>query len=247
MPQHAFGKSIRFSLNTIAGEEAIAPYSLVSARIYSSEPSATQIADAGSASTGHLGSRITTWTVGSEPSERIITFDAITDPNPTSTERSEPYYIAVNFLLQSGGPEQTLTELIYLYRVDALTSRVTVTFEDVFKVEPQLRNFRSMAEVSDAIEQAKVEVFNKYESQGRLKSRMFDLHKLNTVVQYKALSILCFGLASQNAPMWFEKGKMHASAFSDAFSASIVGYDIDGDDRPDEDEQVQNVTIYIDR
>lgn len=246
MPAYVFGKSIDFQFCPIVDGVPVAVYSLVSARIYAATPSDEQIADAGAATTGHVGSRITSWADESQFT-KVITFPALVDPNPHSSNEFEPYYIAVNFRYESGGPEVYLTEVVHVYRPDALTSRVSVNYTDLLKVERNLGDYFQPQDLEDFITLAKDEVFLRFAGLNKPVKRLFRLEKLNTCVKYKAVALACFDRYNDNAQAWLKKSQYFDARYDETFRSTDVGFDIEGDDAPAPDERAQNRTIYIQR
>lgn len=246
MPSYVFGKSIDFVFNPIIDGVPVRVYSLTSARIYSNTPTDAQIEDVGQASTGHIGSRVTSWTDDGDFAKKI-TFSALTDSDPHASAEYKIHYVAVNFKYESGGPDVYLTEAIFVYRPDALTSRVTVDYTDVLKLERNLSDFFQPSDLEDFIALAKEEVFARYEGLNKKIKRLFGLEKLNICVKLKATALACFDRYNDNAPAWLRKSEALEKRYDAAFAASQVGYDNDGDDVPTPDEVARTRTVWIQR
>ncbi len=243
--EHFYGKDIVFEYFPLAGEEEIALDSLISARLYgpNTPPTETQRQDVGQLSTGHIGSRVTSWTLvneeGAGPAGYRIVFPAVTDANPGSSTEFDLFYVALNFRAQSGGPELIDDEQIAVYRPDGLTSKVRVTAQDVYGVESKLKNLRSVLWVEAKIELAREELLNRLEARGYPKRRLVNLHKLNLAVKLLAAAYACHDLGGEENPSWFEKASRHRDQADAMFDIAKVGLDTSGGDKPDTGTKVQ--------
>lgn len=237
---HVFGRSIDFRFLPIVDDEDASAYSLVSARIYSAEPTSAQRQNTAS---GHV-EEVTSWTVIAT-GEYSITFAPLTDPSPTSTQGYETYFVAVNFRYQSGGPIEDVVEQIFVFRPDALTSKVSVTPTDVYGLESKIQVLKNDAWVQPKIDVALREVDNKLAAKGVKRSRTFNRDKLKDAVLFRATARCCFDLGSDGANVWMEKGRMWMESSTAALDAVVLGYDVDGDDRPTPEEKSSSGGIYV--
>lgn len=237
---HVFGKSITFRFQPLAKNDAVAVDSLVSARIYADAPTVAQIEDAGGGTTGHI-QRVTSWTP--DENGKLITFSALTDSDPHSTTAFETFHVVVNFKYESTGPEKWLTEVIHVYRPDALTSRVSVEAPDVYALYPRLETLDSLAVINGHIARATKDVFGRYAGLGNERHRMFDLEKLNDTITYRAAALACMAHVVADQAWLTPYGNFQAE-YENAFKNAMPGYDLDGDDVPDPSEALQNRVVY---
>lgn len=243
---HVFGRSIAFHFVPIANGEKVKVHSIVSARIYADSPSEAQIEDHAAALGGFEGSAITQW-VSDSDYLKIITFDALTDADPHSGSEYETYYAVVNFKYESGGPTVFVTEVVHVYRPDALTSRISADYIGVLKVEPKLEDHYTPIEIERFVAEGRDDVLLRYEGMGKETKRLFNLEKLNRAVTYRAAALACVGLYGENARHWLDKYKIRNDQYLEAFNQSRVGYDIAGSDTPAPDEQINVSVAYVDR
>lgn len=241
MPKFVFGKSVDYIFVPTIDGEPLKVDSLVNAYIYSDEPTEAQI-DNG---TGQIGSAVTTWKDEGDYAKKI-TFPALTDDDEHSSEDYESYWVVVKFKYDSGGATKFVKELIHVYRPDALTSRITTQYPDVYALEPRLEDFKSPGDIEVFIAQAKKRVFRRYRGLGLERRRMFNLEELNDATQYLATALACMSLYSQNSPQWKDKFDMRHAEYDEIFAATQVGYDVDGDGAPAADEHANTSnTVYL--
>lgn len=234
--KHVFGKSIYHRERFLIGDEVIFPPSdqLVSARIYTSNPSQTQI----DAHTGHIsGSEITAWSrIGDEMQ---IEFPALTDANPSSTNEYEIYYVVINFKYEAGGEEKFIVRPVLIWRPGSMSSSIRVRAGDVWAKEGKIKDLRgpdpewTNGKITDAVNI----VMNKLRSQGLEKKRLFDLEHLQIATCYLATALCCIDLAGEGNQFWIKKYEVYKALFDSFFTETKVGYDADGDGIQEPDEQ----------
>lgn len=237
--RHLYGRAITFRYIPIAESEEYVAHSLVSARIYgpNSYPSDEQIEDAGSLSTGHIGSRVTTWTLvneeGTGPAEYKITFSAVTDPYPTSRTEYDLYYIALNYRAESGGDVLRDVEQLPMYRPDGLTSKIRVDREAVYRLERRLEEVApSPLWIEDKIQAAVEELLGRLEGRGYEKRKLFNLEKLNGAAAMLACSYACLDRYVDGDTSWREKAITYRDQSDRWFDIAKVGVDFSGGDMP---------------
>lgn len=227
--KHVFGKSIAYSFSPLIDGVPVSANSIVSARLYASEPTNAQKEDSTAVAGGFLGSAVTTW-ASQGKGEYTITFPALTDSAPHSSDSYEDYYVVVSFKFESTGPTVFVSEKIFVYRPDAWTSRITTTFLDVIALESKIEAFKTEAEINRSIELSKDRIFRRLKRLGAERRKMFNLEELNQAVLYLAASLICGDLASEDAQFWMTKADRHFAAYEEIFPASAPGYD-DTDDQ----------------
>lgn len=243
--RHVYGRALTFRYIPIANEESYIAYELVSARIYgpNAYPSDSQIEDAALATTGHLGNRITSWSLvneeGTGDSEYKIVFDAITDTTPANKTDSDLFYVALNYRAQSGGDILRDVEQVEVFRPDGLTSKIRVSAQDVWDLESNIELLDPQAPLwtEAKIEAAIEELLSRLEGRGYSKRRLFNLEKLNAAARRLACSYCCFNLISVGTE-WAEKAKFWREQSDILFEIAKVGLDIAETDTPQPSEKV---------
>ncbi len=238
-----FGKDIAFSFIPLAGNEPTRVDSLVSARVYSSAPSEEQKRDAGSASTGHVGARITAWIDRGEY-EKEIAIPALVDATPFSGAEYETYYVSINFKYQSSGAECFTTEQITVYRPNAITSRISVEETEVIGIDETLGKHRTLGQIKAAIVSAREDIIARYYAMELERRKMFDLQRLNKMTAYLAAARLCIGLYTDRAPHWLDKYKDYKGEFEVLFNRTPISYDHSGTGSVSPEQQEQTGAIY---
>jgi len=243
--EHHYGKAITFNYFPHAGNEAITLDSLVSARLYgpNTPPTEEQLEDAGQASTGHIGARVTSWTLkndeGTGPAGYRIVFPALADSNPGSSEEIDKFYVALNFRAEAGGPVLRDDEQIFVYRPDGLTSKIECTAQQVFGLESKIAKLRTVPFVEEKIDLAMEELLDRLEGRGYAKRRLFNLYKLSLATRMLACSYCCLDLAGEGNTVWERKSVTWRELANQHFEIAKVGVDQSGGDRPEASERVQ--------
>lgn len=233
---HVFGRDIEFLFTPIVNGEPVKVHSLVSARIYSSPPSQTAIEDSPS-DTSEI-EEIATWNSEGDHAKKI-TFSALADSTPHSSNNYEKFYIVVNFLFQSGGDTKFATETIHVFRPDAWQSRITTNFADVYAIEQTLQQFQNPAEVEMRIPGARESTILALEAKGLERRRLFNLERLNRAVAYRVLADYYLDQLSEGTPGAEKKFDLYLSMWQARVDNAGAGYDVDDDDDPDANETVQ--------
>lgn len=232
--RHQFGKQIDFRFIPLAEDEEQSAFELVSARIFSDEPTETQ--QDTPATLGFIQA-VTTWT-NLNPNEYQILFDDIADPDPHSYEEYETYFVTVNYRLESGGATIFTTEQIFIWRADGLTSRISVTPDDIYAHESKIEDLApSPVWVQNKITAAIQAIDDKLAaSQGVKKRFTFNREALNRVVTLLAVALCCRDLAGEGNQFWWEKYREYKAEHETALAVAQLGVDIQQDNRPTPDE-----------
>lgn len=212
---HVFGRSLEFSFTPIIDNEPVEVDSLVSARIFLDEPTDLQLDTP--ATTGYIQA-ITTWK--KKGLERVITFSAIADPSPHSTVDYEQYWVAVNFVMESGGATVFVKEPLYVYRPDAVTSKISTRFDDIYRVEPKLEEHYTIQKINGFIVEAKKDILRWFKGLKIQLKELGNLYELNDACSYLAAQKACFSLASSQEPIWFTKSDKYEAAYERALNSA---------------------------
>lgn len=240
--RNVFGKSVLFPFSVVIDNDRIPVHSLLSARIYSTQPTEAQIEDAGQLTTGHV-ERVTAWT--DEGDHNLISFAALADTAAHSPTRYETFYVVVNFRFRSAGIEKWAVEPIRIYRPDAVSSRVTVTHLDVFNIEPRLKEINTPADIEKFIAGTKKEdVFQRYDALDRPLQHLFDLEHLNNAVKCRAAALACMSHYTDRADHWRVKYDVRTAQYELAFTRARPGFDAERNSTPSPDERGSR-TIFV--
>lgn len=245
MSRYLFGKTIAFSFTPVDGAgEVAAVDSLVSARLYDYPPSEAQVDNSAG---GHL-QEILTWTAGASPADgsKVITFAAVTDTEPHELEEFEEFWVVVNFKYEAAGPAVFAKELIWLYRPNALTSRVTVTSTDIFAQEPKLEDVGITATAANTfVTEAKKQIFRRFKGLGSPQRKLFNLDELNDAVKYLATALACLSKYCREAPEWKDKFDLHMGQYEAVFAATEPGFNPEPLMDPDPTMKAKENVAYI--
>ncbi len=241
--RHVFGRSITFNFIPIAYDEDVAPYSLISARIYSSEPTNAQKANT---DTGHI-EEVVSWTSVSTTEKKIV-FAALTDSNPYDSKFDyEKYYIVVNFKYEASSPTVFTSELIHVYRPDSLTSKIRVLPEDLIKIESKFSEFYQTSELEDKIQVAIDLINKKLLAKGINKRQTFNREDLNTATKFQTLAITCMDLSGESNTDWRFKSSYYEKFCDQLLDTLAVNIDKEFDDKPEANEVNNTNVIWLAR
>lgn len=230
-----FGSAIAFSFTAGEGEQA--PDSIVSARLYADVPTQAQIDDEADA-LGDAVERVTSWSSGTSTNEKVISFAAVDDPDPSDSDDIETYYVVVNFKWDSGGSTVvTRPAGILLRRTTVLTSRFGVVAADVYAVEAKIEALKGDSWTTTKITLAEKEVIA--DLQDRIEG--FELHRLalsdaSELVRFKATELACNDISAETGDRWDTNAKEHAEKYEKRFRTLKARYDYDADGVQEETE-----------
>lgn len=243
--RHLFGRTITFRyIPAVDGEEHTA-YSLTSARIYSSKPTAAQVANT---DTGHI-EEVTSWTLineeGTGPAEYKITFAAIADSDPDSTDPYEKYYVALNYKAQSGSVSLQDWELCPIYREDGFTGKIRVSAQDIYDLDRSIEDLArdEPLAIEAKIDAAREEIVHRIKAQGYPKDQVFNWEELNACTRRLALAYCCFELAGDGNQFWFTKGEKWEASANKMFDSTKFGFDAYNSDDPEPDTKIQTGAV----
>lgn len=236
-----FGRSIAYQFNPIIGDEDTDVDSLVSARLYKDVPTDAQLENQVGAPAPVSSTNTMTGTAG----RYLITFPAVTDPDPHSSNDYETYHVVVNFKYESGGPTVFLQEILWLYRPDALTSSISTVPADIFAWESKLEMLMESAKVATKIDRAIKKVDRDLRAMGYDRRRTFNREKLGDAVELLAVAFCCFDQGGQGNPEWLKKADKYLEWYEEAKKEIPVGYDIAGNDAPAPTESVSTGPIVV--
>jgi hypothetical protein len=242
--KHVFGRTISFRYTPMVDGEDHSAFSLTSARVYSSFPTDAQVENT---TTGHLD-EATSWTAinveGSGSTEYLIAFDPISDPSPHSTSKFEKYFVALNFVVESGATDIFDVEQLFVWREDGVTSKIRCSTQDVYDIDQTIEDVAP----SETWTQGKVnKAIDHYTlllgARGYKRGQTFDMEKISYPTALLAASMCGWDLAKQGNAIWFEKARQWRADADALFDAVKLGYDQDGDDQPEPDESTSTGAV----
>lgn len=229
MARPVFNKAGTFSFTATAGHDAepIAPYSLVSARLYLDAPNDTQIADS-SYTGGDAIENVTSWLVGENPHERLISYSAITDPDPTSDDDYELRFWAVSFRFANGGTIVNQVKPFIVWRPRLVSSRFDCIPEDLYAVEGKIENL--LGNTIAGIKIALAERLVNQDLRGKgIKIPDMEQSDAKDLLRYRALQLCCMDLSNQPNDEWWAKAEAYEKLYMTIRDSIPIGLDSDDD------------------
>lgn len=241
MSDAVFEQAWTFSYTVTKGLDAdtVAPDSLVSARIYADYPTAAQIADTGDTAPGDAIQSIESWSEGTAENEKLITFAAIEDPEPTSSNKWESYYVVISYKLTSGGNTINDVEFLTVHRAEGITARFGVVAADIYAIESKLQTVFS-DKIAAKIALAEVLVAKDLRGDGYDMQRL--LHSsVKELIQYRAAQLACNDLSFESGDVWENKSMAHDREYDTLKKDLPIAYDADDDDDIEPGEETQQI------
>jgi hypothetical protein len=239
MAKYLFEKAMSVSFTAQAGGETIAPYALVSARLYSSAPTAAQKVDDDGVGAVE---KIESWTAGDSTNEKLIAFSAVVDPDSTSTSRYAIYHVAVGYTLEDGGTTVYDVLPIMIWRIKAIGSRFGVAASDLVERESKLSAYNTGTLLTDKISDAEDEVDTDITLEGY---RLEDVAQsdLFLLVLLKAIELKARDLMNEPGDSWGVKAEFYAERYAKRLKTIRIRHDQDGDGIAEESEATINRTF----
>lgn len=167
---------------------------------------------------------ITTWAWNYQKRAWSFTIPAINDPHPDSNIHSRQYWIAINFILQTGGQVQTVIKPLPLVRVVGHDKVVSVTQDDLKKYFPQVEAYSSELQRLAFISQATEEVKAALRAKGYEWAKIQRADRLDLCVIYKALSMIMLGQIQEPNDKFSIKYIEYKQSFSNALDSLKFEY-----------------------
>lgn len=161
MSEYVFGKDILYNLFTYEDGEKITalPTQTVTGYIFRPQPDRA----AALAGTGAISSFTQSLTAGDDIQ---LTIPAVSDPDPTGGVTHYTYWVAVNFVLKTGGQVQTVLRAIEIYRVFGQDSDIGVTTSKVIEVFPDITAYITTSQIESMIALARAEIVADLDNKG---------------------------------------------------------------------------------
>ena len=239
-----------FSVADDVGEQS--GLQLVAARLFSEVPDDATVLDDTVVTGFGFVERVTSWSAGEAANEKLITYSAITDPDPLSISH-ETYYEVLNYQLQSGGPELYEIRPFTLKRPSSLQGRLFCSVEDITDVEYKVGQVRSDTQILTAIAECEDQFIF------RLRRNRWERHRVmegdyNRAFKLFCLARICLSLSDKPGDIWWMKcygdppkilGYM--GEYEEAFSNDPIHEDVDDDGNLTDAEIQTSSVVYFNR
>lgn len=156
---------------------------------------------------------VSTWAWNTQKKAWSFTISAINDPDLSSNIPTRVYWVAINFVLQSGGQNQTVIKPLQLERVVGHDKVVSVTEEDLRRYFPQIDAYSSDIQRRAFISQATEEVKASLRIKGYEWAKVTRADRLDLCVIYKALAMIMLGQVQEPGDKFSIKYQEYKSGF----------------------------------
>lgn len=214
---YVFGQNITYwfyPLNEDSGASVPSGVQGQTPAIYVFDKSPTR--DEASTGTNSL-STISSWTWNSTKNGWSFTVPAIDDPAPTSNIDVRTYYVAINFILESGEQTQTFIQPLIISRVAGHDKAVTISTTELETYLPQVTAYTSLPQRNAYILQAIEEVKGKLRDKGYEWARITRPDRLDMCVIYKTLAMIMLGQIQDSG----DKFSIKYSEYKDNFESAL--------------------------
>lgn len=228
------------TIGDLAASHSIA--ALVSARLYDESPTDAERADTSNALGTALQS-VTTWATGTSTNEKLITYAAVTDPTPLSTDDYEIYYWVVSFRWSAAGTVINDVVPWLIWRSRGVLSRWGVVAASCYAIEEKLEDLAS-ATIGTKITLAERLVEQDLIALG------YDIRRVDRsdgmdLVRYRATSLACQGLANAANDIWDKKAALHKENYDTLLKSLKLGYDLNEDGAIEPNEKLQRSVVMF--
>lgn len=241
-----FNVSFTRSYSIPDGVSELSDVQIVAARLFTSYPSETVIEDDTSTSSDYgFIERVTSWASGNSDNEKVITYSAITDPDPHNIG-NETYYEVLNVQLETGGPEHYEVRPFTIKRAGSLQSRLYCVAADITDIEYKIGVIRSSTQINTAIAECEERFIF------RLRRNEWERHRVlegdyNRAFRLFCTAQICRSLSDDPRDIWSMKYQDYMSEYEEAFSNDPIHEDTDGDGNFTDAEIQTSGIVYFDR
>lgn len=211
---YPFGQNITYWFYPLLDDDAATIPAAVQAQtpsIYVFDESIPNRSDA--ASGANSLQAITSWTWSGQKKAWSFAVPAISDPHPDSNITTRVYWIAINFVLQSGGQVQTTIKPLQLERVVGHDKVVSVTEDDLRAYFPQIDAYSSDVQRKAFISQAIEEIKGELRAKGYEWAKITRADRLDLCVIYKALAMVMLGQIQEPSDKFSIKYQEYKAGF----------------------------------
>lgn len=239
-----FGKQFTRSFTVHDGDgNTVAIDSIVSARIYASSPTESQIEDSAEALSG-WAVLMSSSTAG-QTNETLITYPELTDSDEHASG-NVTYYEVVSFKLDSGGSTKFVVRPFTVVRPGSMYSRISTSSDDIDDLNSKFSALKGTSWVADKIALAKKVILNTFEGRGILAHRV-DQTDLDDAMVFLVGALSASELMSENGDVWSERYELYKQQYETILNKYSFGVDADGDGDITATEQVFGGPVFVER
>lgn len=192
---------------------------------------------------GKLGSAITTWTARGQGFE--FTIPAITDLDPTSQTNDRVYWVAINFILKSGGDTITAVRALELDRIQIEQEQLTTTVSDIVGIYSDITAYKSESDIIRYISEAESLIKLKLKLKGYKWALIHNVKDFNAAHRYKTLELMMASLRKISGDT-FDANFKYYQDIADGFLTAIeLEYDSEKDGEADKEPINLNTTFIM--
>lgn len=238
---YSFGKDIIYYFVPVIDDEPILNIPTQTPAIYVfSYQNKPSVADARSG-TNKLGSTIAAWTARGQGFE--FTIPAITDPDPNSQVNDYTYWIAINFILKSGGDTLTLIRSLEMERPSLEHEQIETTISDIISIYSDITAYKSESQILRYMSEAKSLIKLSLSIKGFEWAQIHNAKDFNAAHRYKTLELIMASLRRTSGDT-FDSNFTYYKELADGYLNAIqLEYDSDKDGEPDVEEISLNSCI----
>lgn len=187
---------------------------------------------------------ISSWTNTSDGKGKQFTITAIDDPDTDASLKNYSYWLAINFVLQSGEQTQTVMRMLPVKRVSAHHSTAMPTVEDLEAIHPNISEYFLNNTIEAALENALSLIKLKLKVAGWDYAMIWNPDELRLCVAYKAMAELSLSQMAGGGT-WIDKHREYKSTYESMLKEIEFLVDIDKDGEPDKKQQMTNTVSLI--
>lgn len=232
--QYPFGRDIQFKWYPLSDDVELLDFPVQGASlniyVYATESRPT-LSEARTG-TNKTGAAITSWTA--IPSGFQFVIPAISDIDPTSETRTRVFWVAINYILKTGGQVQTVVEPLVMTRAFGQQSAIGVAPADLIALYPGVSGYATEADIAEAIAYA-TEMLKAYLKAGRFYwAQIKDPESLATVIKVRAMMHIEFNQSQGQNDQFDRAYKEHQKEYDALIKSLELAYDADKDNKADE-------------
>lgn len=224
-----FGKPFNLSYTPYDRRgETVAPFELVSARIYYTQPTAEQIQDDDNQSPGDaIAENSSNWVDGEFIDEKLIPFGSLADPGPFDSSRyRKQCWVVVSFRYEDDGEIVRDVLPTFIMRTSGALSRFNVTFDDVAGLDSGLRDYGARIDVSKKILLAEKLVTVDLELEMMALERI-EQGDAKELVLFRTAVLMFSDLQNEQGDSWREKKKDWETDYGKLLEKIKIAWDRD--------------------
>ena len=177
---------------------------------------------------------ITSWTQNaSSPFDCSYTISAIDEPSPESLTSQYIYYIAINYVLQTGEQTQTVLESFVLERASGTETQQGITYFDLVDIYNSVTSYATNAQLSAHIDTATGDLKDKLLCRGIRLSDIQDLSVTKKFIVFRAIQYLSESQIAQDGDKFVIRREIYKEKSAEALKDVLLYVDTNRDGLPD--------------